>query len=860
MNPFYPLKLLKIEITTLSLLTILMSLLVFEGKGQETWEFEFSGSQQSLDLNPGKYKLEVWGAQGGSAHPDAPGGKGGYSAGLVEFSETQSIQIFVGEVGDTLGLGSFNGGGASGTNYGTEGGGATDIRIAPYNLENRIIVAGGGGGATFGSYPLSGGPGGGSEGIEGESGYSFIGGQGGTQTEGGVGGCCYTGTAAGTFGQGAGTLTYHNAGGGGGWYGGGTGAGHAGAGGGSGYTGSLLESQMIAGNELMPSTNNTEENIIGNQGNGFARITQIYDLGIVELTHATCPDSEDGSITIFISGGTPPYSYVWSTGATSTTENITDSLSGLSPGDYTITVTDFNGNEVSETYTLGPETIDVNIETTMASSCDEISDGTAKANVTGGTAPYDYYWSSGEETDSISNLSVGIYSATISDSRGCVSEEETAIISSNDTENPVAVAQNIHVYLDADGLAIIEAEDLDNGSFDDCAIQEMTIDISEFSCRNLSTGFSLTSGNSEAVYIDELMSTQQYQDSIRVNLTVKDFVGNSAQTEAYVMVIDTISPVARAKNIEVELNAYGMASINVDEIENGSSDNCSIQNLEISKTEFSCEDLGINELVLTATDPSGNQNQDVFTVTIKDNEAPLIIGPDHLMGCEGQKAQYDDIFVRDNCYASLDVISGPRSGDVLEKGIHQVQFKAEDHAGNISNHLLTLQVHESPSVNIGNTLEVEQGELITLTAGQNQDYTYSWSTGDNTPSILLVAEEDTRVSVDVISPDGCSVSDEVFIHILGPQNAIDQGEGNSALFFPNPTSGELNVGLKLIEEIKDLKIRIVDISGKMVYQRSMTNTENGQIMTLNLSNLANGVYLVNLHSNSFNQTERIVKH
>ena len=122
-------------------------------------EFNYTGSAHAVTLNPGKYVLECWGAQGGglqnnSSLDTAAGGMGGYSVGTLTLTSRTTIYVYVGGMGKSIGSGlaegGFNGGGAA---YGSSegepangGGGATDIRIGTDSLYARVIVAGGGGG------------------------------------------------------------------------------------------------------------------------------------------------------------------------------------------------------------------------------------------------------------------------------------------------------------------------------------------------------------------------------------------------------------------------------------------------------------------------------------------------------------------------------------------------------------------------------------------------------------------------------------------------------------------------------------------------------------------------------------------
>ena len=247
-------------------------------KVPEVQNFEYTGAVQSVDLPAGKYKLEVWGAQGGSCTQNP--GKGGYSTGNVTLSTTTKLYIYVGGQGETctkiqsgVAKGGFNGGG---TGYWCSGaGGATHIASATgllselSSLRSSIYVVAGGGGGS-GNNSGGGGDGGGITGGRGKNTgtNSKDEGEGGTQT---------TGYA---FGQGGdGGIYGYAAGGGGGWYGGYGGTSYSGngtpnGGGGSGYINTILtNAQTIAGNASMPAPAGSTET--GHTGNGYARITLV---------------------------------------------------------------------------------------------------------------------------------------------------------------------------------------------------------------------------------------------------------------------------------------------------------------------------------------------------------------------------------------------------------------------------------------------------------------------------------------------------------------------------------------------------------------------------------------------------------
>ena len=265
--------------------------LVCDYDNGQVWNFAYTGGQQTFNIPcDGKYKLEVWGAQGGYRSSTSYGGYGGYSVGNINIEEGKTLYIYAGGAGNTGGTsGGFNGGGSRSTYSG--GGGASDIRVNSTSLYARVIVAGGGG--SDGATSKGGGYGGGSDGQT-RSEYYGSGGGGGSQIAGGAGGSSNSGSF-GQGGQGLYSSSGYGGAGGGGWYGGGgtypdgSGDDDRGGGGGSGYiytsstasnypSGCLLNSSyyltdaaLYSGNTTFPSTSGGTET--GHQGNGYVKIT-----------------------------------------------------------------------------------------------------------------------------------------------------------------------------------------------------------------------------------------------------------------------------------------------------------------------------------------------------------------------------------------------------------------------------------------------------------------------------------------------------------------------------------------------------------------------------------------------------------
>ena len=290
--------------------------------GETVFDFDYTGGEQTF-IAPvsGTYKLETWGAEGGSAK-EYSGGQGGYSSGKICLEKNGNLFIAIGGRGTSdnggsypydskiTGIGGYNGGANTRYNFDKSssfigsGGGATSIQnmligdgqLSNYknNIANILIVSGGGGGANYWGgeadqyYDKEYGTGGAGGGFIGNAGTTVNSsnnyhepGTGGTQTIGGK----YDAT----FGTGGfKDIQVGSAGGGGGFYGGGGSYDNAGGGGGSGYIGnSLLTNKVMycynceESNEESTKTISTtcsEETPTSNcakKGNGYARITLV---------------------------------------------------------------------------------------------------------------------------------------------------------------------------------------------------------------------------------------------------------------------------------------------------------------------------------------------------------------------------------------------------------------------------------------------------------------------------------------------------------------------------------------------------------------------------------------------------------
>jgi gliding motility-associated-like protein len=179
-------------------------------------------------------------------------------------------------------------------------------------------------------------------------------------------------------------------------------------------------------------------------------ITQPTALTAVSnATAAMCNGDANGSALVTPSGGIGPYTYYWTPGG-STTNNV----SNMTAGTYSVTITDAQGCTKNVSLTVNqPLPLAVNVTNTPTSCA--AATGTATANITGGTGPYSYQWSTGATTQTASNLAAGGYSVIVTDANGCTFSDAAAVSNLTGPTLSVASVTQLNCNGDNNGTASV---------------------------------------------------------------------------------------------------------------------------------------------------------------------------------------------------------------------------------------------------------------------------------------------------------------------------------------------------------------------------------------------------------------------
>jgi len=589
-------------------------------------------------------------------------------------------------------------------------------------------------------------------------------------------------------------------------------------------------------------------------------------------TDLTASNANDGTASATPTGGTVPYTFIWSNGEPSET------IIGLAPGDYTVIITDANGCESEQTVTVNPFTCSLSANIIVGNiSCNNADDGQATVSLVGASGTIIYAWSNGDSTATISDLSAGVYSATATDESGCIAVAEVILTAPNplgmeiveqiepacntadgsltimgtegtpgysylwqsgeNTQTITGLSTNTYTVTITDANDCTQSFDIPLGTNDnippDVAVQNITLVLDADGQASISPS-DVDNGSTDDCIIASLNLDQTNFDceavgENTVTLSVTDAGGNTANATAIVTVVDNSAPVLVLQDIALNIGLNGTAVLTPQLVDNGSTDNCGIVEWTFSQSIFDCNDAGPQTVEVTATDDSGNSTTGMVTVMVTENTPPTINCPTNMVLPYCNPVAIFDVTAIDNCVGAVNLTqtSGTPSGSTYPIGNTTVAFTASDISGNTANCSFVINV--PPTMTVGaNAVDVKcfgenDGSAMATPSGGLPPYTYLWSNGAITQSANGL--EAGSYSVSVTDASGCTVIQEVTVS--EPSNLT-----STLVSIINANLNEMNGS--------------VDVSvsgGTMPYTYQWKNT-NGQIIgnAEDIDGLAAGTY------------------
>ncbi len=594
-------------------------------------------------------------------------------------------------------------------------------------------------------------------------------------------------------------------------------------------------------------------------------------------TNETVPDANDGTATADATGGTAPYTYLWSND--STTATITD----LVPGDYTVTVTDDAGCTAEETVTVeAAECLALFLESEVTfASCFGVCDGTIIiTNVNGGSAPFVYEWSNGGSTDTL-HVCAGDYDVTITDNNGCVITESFTVgepdeilvnISSTPESAPGANdgtasaaptgGTEPYSFVWSNGGTDAQITELEPGTYDvtitdfngcsaTASVDVVTIDcsitatITDATCFQLCDGqivVSLTSGLEPATFVwsnGATSDTLEFVCAGDYDVTVTDDTGCVAtgsytvgEPGALIVDIGSTNETGPGAN---DGTAWAIPS-------GGTPPYTYLWN--ISSTDSLIMDLepGIyTVLVLDANDCAVLQNVEIFAYVCIDIADVTIIEASCFGICDGSISVVTDTALSISYLWS----TGDTTPEILDlcAGTYDLILTDElkECSDTLSFNLTSPEALELVIDDITHVTDSTAGAISITVTGGTPPYTYSWTLAGN-----VISDEEDLTDLEA-GPYGVIVSDAqgcfiVFDSIIVRDETVNITDPYTlqVRIYPNPVSDKLTIE---IEDVNSFVVSLFTADG-----RQMHHWTNMRI--LDLSTFTPGFYTLRCISGS----------
>jgi hypothetical protein len=606
--------------------------------------------------------------------------------------------------------------------------------------------------------------------------------------------------------------------------------------------------------------------------------------------NATCTAS-NGSATVTPAGGTAPYTYLWSTGAT------TASITNRPAGTYTVTITSANGCTGTGSATIGTTNANITATFTTNNATCAAANGSATATPAGGTTPYTYAWSTGATTASITGRTAGTYTVTITSANSCTGTASVTIGSTNTTltvttnttaatcsSNGSATASTMmgsapYTYAWSNGAttATISAgagsyfvtitdsngcTGTSTANISNPGAPSGTTQITNVACNGALTGaVNLTVNGGVAPYSYAWSNGATTQDLSNVaanaySVTITDasncvFVTSATVTQPTALLLTSGTPT----NVACFGATTGTASVTV-------SGGTSPYNYAWSNgaTNASITGLAAGAYNATVTDANG--------CTIGTSAAINVTQPAAALGVDFPSLVITNVscFGGSNGGVSFTTIGGTAPYSYLWSNGATTSTLTGAPAGTYGGTItdangctyaapIPLTISQPAAAlaaagvvtneNAGNDGAVD----LTVTGGTSP-YTYVWSNGATTEDISGLTA--INVTVTVTDANGCTTSQS--FSVLSGVTTIPGTE----LFeiTPNPSTGQVFLNLELTTPA-ELTLDVMSMNGQVIFNRYVGTTDAVQ-MPLDLTALPAGVYTVRVSSVNGAMFKRLV--
>lgn len=601
---------------------------------------------------------------------------------------------------------------------------------------------------------------------------------------------------------------------------------------------------------------------------------------LLTKTDITCNGSNDGSITADVSGGIPTYTLIWDDGSSN------NSINGLSPGWYYLSVTDNNNclkidsTEIIEPALIATTTNQANV------LCNGTSTGNIDLTVTGGTFPYSFIWDNGEITQNISNLPAGTYIVVVTDVNNCTNQQ-TIIISepitiaasgvitsascgvsdggvlltvnggispysfawSNNSSNQDLVNAPVGFYFvtvtDQNNCTDITSYTIDNPNapvFD-------LVSSTDVLCSGGSTGavdVIVTGGSGNYTFLWSNGTLTQNISGVVAGdytVTVTDGSNCASATLASVLSPTQVSPFSTVTDVTCHGANDGTASVNPSGGVSpytiswtGGASTATITNLAAGNYDVTITDshsCSVYDLV-TISEPS------TITPTVNKTNVSCFGGSDGSISLTASGGTPSYTYCWSNGATTSD-ISGLTAG-LYSGTITDVNGCTFSGAISISQPATMLNIILTPTPDNGSC----NGTIVASASGGTFMYSFIWNTvpAQATPTAQNLCGG-AIYTITVTDANGCTQTDSASVTLVG----ISTISNNLISIYPNPTQGSI-----VINNAENTSIYFYSITGELLIKTE--NLVPNRI--IDMSEYANGNYIIRIVSGKENYTNRII--
>ncbi len=617
-----------------------------------------------------------------------------------------------------------------------------------------------------------------------------------------------------------------------------------------------------------------------------ANVTGSLNVSFVNVGNENCSNGQ-GFVDLEVSG-TAPFTYLWSDGQT------TQDAIALSSGPISVVITDGNGCQLTESYTI------TNVNTTNLSSSQVVTDafcsaanGAVDITLTGGIAPYSVLWSSGQTTEDITNVTAGTYSYTITDAANCQVTETISI----GAQNSGLGFTNLNIqdefcgqgdgsitiftggtadsyYLDGTNLGGPNATNLTAGTY--------TVSIEDnFGCAadTIVTVGSQAFFNVTHTQVNESCSAGDGSIDLMVNgggggltfqwshgPTTEDVSGLSAGTYTVTVTTGGGFPCSVDYTVTIVNNTtFEISDLVTDEYcgnQDGAIDLTVVAGTGLQfawshgPTTEDVSGLAAGVYTCTITDPAPGGCVETFDFTVGSQSNGTVINAAVTNETCGQQNGAIDLTLTGgsgnftyawNTTATTEDLVG------LTAGTYDVVVIDQNDGCEMSANYTLINVDDvfnGSGVVTDATCATCTDGAIDISLNQGLNSTYNWSNGPTTEDVTGLLPG--TYSVTITSAAGCDTT--MTFEVLNTADLVDLNLGYDLSIFPNPATSSFSVNVTLPEGTEGV-VTITNVLGQEIMSNHVTGSE---IWEVNSENFATGVYLVNVRTTSKNILKRVV--